>query len=82
MTTKLRKPVHRESIATIRDGSKVRPVVASLLPGDVISLRPKGTRRAEFLSIATAWQYAVTLRVRKEQADKAALRKAKRRGLL
>lgn len=82
MTTKLRRPVHRESVATIRDGSKIRPVVVSLLPGDVISLRPKGTRRPEFLAVTTAWHYAVTLRVRKEQAERAAARKAKRRGRL
>ena len=75
MTTKLRKPVHRESQLTIRDGSKVRAVIVSLMPGDVICLRPKGTRRAELLAVDTAWRYAVTLRVRAEVAARKSKRK-------
>ena len=78
MTTKLRKPVHRESIDTIRDGSKVRPIIVSLLPGDVITLRPKGTQRTELIAVATVWGYAVKLRVLAERSKKAAERAARK----
>lgn len=82
MTTKLRKPVHRETEAMVRDGSKLRTVIVSLLPGDVISLRPKGTRRAELIAATTVWSYALRLRVAAQQAEKRAKRtgtvKAKR----
>lgn len=74
MTTKLHKPVHRETEATVRDGSKARPIIVSLLPGDVISLRPKGTQRAELIAAATVWMYALRLRVAAQQAEKRAKR--------
>lgn len=78
MATPLRKPVHRETVATVRDGSKLRQIIASLLPGDVLSLRPKGTRRPEVIALSTVWAYAVKLRVMAERAEKQAKRAAKR----
>lgn len=83
MTTKLHKPVHRETEATIRDGSRVRTLVASLLPGDVIATRPKGTRRVEYIAITAVWSHSVRLRVAAQQAEKRAKRAGKvKRGML
>ena len=58
MTTKLTKPVHRESATMIRDKSKRRALICSMLPGDVIELRPKGTRQRYTMSIESAYIYA------------------------
>jgi hypothetical protein len=84
MTTKLHKPVHRETEATIRDGSKQRTVIVSLLPGDVLSLRPKGTQRAELIAVSTVWMYALRLRVAAQQAEKLVRRRGGlvKRGML
>jgi len=81
MTTKLRRPVHRETEATVRDGSKQRSIIVSLLPGDVISLRPKGTRRAELIAVSTVWVHALRLRMLAERTQKQQRRLANR-GLL
>lgn len=78
MTTRLLKPVFRECEATVREGSKHRPLIAGLTPGDVITIRPKGTRRAELLPVWVAYHYAVRMRVANEKAEKAAQRKARR----
>jgi hypothetical protein len=79
MATKLHKPVFRESTAFVRERG-LRPLIVGFLPGNVIAIRPKGMRTTELLPMSVAWQYAVTLRVRNERLEKAAARKAKRRG--
>jgi hypothetical protein len=60
----------------VRDGSKFRTIVVSLLPGDVIGLRPKGTRRMEVIAASTVWGYALRLRVAAEVAAKRTARRA------
>lgn len=78
MTTKLLKPVFRECVdTTIREGSRHRALIAGLTPGDVITIRPKGTRRAELLPIAHCYHVAVRLRVANELAEKRAKRKSR-----
>lgn len=42
MATKLIKPVSRETLSI--EGRKKRPIVVTLVPGDVISFRVKGSR--------------------------------------
>lgn len=71
MTTRLLKPVFRECTgASVREGSKHRALIAGLTPGDVITIRPKGTRRAEVLPVSFAYSVAVKLRVANEKAEK------------
>ena len=75
--TDLRKPVTRRTDTTIRDAGKSRRMVITLYTGDTLGLRPEKTRREEFISLTTIYEYAIKLRVRKERADKKA-KKGKR----
>lgn len=75
--TDLTKPVRRRTDSTIRDAGKPRRIVTTLYPGDTLGLRPEKTRREEFISLTTVYEYAIKLRVRKEQAERRA-RKGKR----
>lgn len=78
MATQLRKAVYRESRAVVRDRSKFRPLIAGLVPGDVVTLRMKGCRQVEAVPFDTLYYYAVRLRVTAERAARAAARKARR----
>ena len=78
MAAKPQRQAHRESTDVIRDGSKTRTIMVSLVSGDVITLRPKGTRRTELIAVATVWAYAVKLRVIAERFKKAAERAARK----
>jgi hypothetical protein len=57
-----------------------RHIVATLGPGDIVTLRPKGTRQEETVSLSWLYDQAVIRRVQYEKAKKAAERKAKREG--
>ena len=49
---KLTKTITRElEFVTVRDKGKYRSVVIELLPGDLISFRPKGCRRKTEISL-------------------------------
>jgi hypothetical protein len=79
MTTALRKPVSRVTESAVRDrGRKFRPIVVSLLPGDVIALRLKGTRYSAEIAISSVWYEAITRKALAEKKIKAAARKARR----
>jgi hypothetical protein len=81
MTTKLRKPVIRETESSVRDrGSRFRPLVVALLPGDVIRLRLKGTRFGCEIAVSAVWYEAMTRKAIAEAKLKKAARKAKREG--
>ena len=71
--TPLKKSVKRRTIAPHRG----RRLVVTLMPGDVIGLRPERTRREEFYSLAALYDLAVKTRVLSERAAKAA-RKGRR----
>lgn len=75
MTTPLKKAVRRRTEAPHRG----RRLVVSLLPGDVIGLRPERTRREEFVSLAAIYDFAVKARVLSERAAKMAARKGRRK---
>jgi len=70
------RPVRRVSLIPHRG----RLLVATLGPGDVLTLRPKGRRAAEVLSLGWCYDQAVIRRVMSEKAAKKAARKAKREG--
>ena len=49
---KLTKTITRElEFVSVRDKGKYRPVVIELLPGDLVSFRPKGCRRKTEISL-------------------------------
>jgi len=71
--TALRRPVTRETQATIRDRGRVRSLVVTLEPAG-ISLRGKGCRTSYLLPYQSAWLRAVTLEVDRERAERKARR--------
>lgn len=76
--TPLRKEVARLATnATVRSGGKQRLVVITLLPGDVIELRPLGCRERRTLTIDHAWTHAGKLKARAAVAARKAARKNK-----
>ncbi len=79
--TKLNKPVTRSSETVIRDGGKLRQLVVTLYPGDVLGLRPAGTRRKreEQISLAACYSLAVKQRVAAELREKKQQKKGRRR---
>lgn len=79
--TPIRKAVFRESSATIRERGRSRAIVVGIMPGDVLELRLKGTRRRYLLGITSAFYQAVRLHAEHEKRERAARRKAKRAGL-
>ena len=76
MTT-LSKPVKRLTASSIRDRGHNKRLVAILYPSGILGLRPERTRREEFIPLSIAYELAIRLRVRSEQAEK---RKKKARG--
>jgi hypothetical protein len=74
MTTPSTKPTTRETSAYVRDGSKLKPLIATV-HGSLLILRPKGTRRPEVIDLSAAWQGAVKARVTLERAERKAARR-------
>ena len=75
--TDLTKRVKRRTIGRVRGG---RRIVVSLLPGDVLAFREERTRKDYLLSISGAYVYAVQLEVERRKRERAAERKANRKG--
>lgn len=65
------RKITRETRSTIFECGKVRTMILEWERG-LVSVRPKGTRRREYIDIAGCWQRAVKARVWEEK------RKAKR----
>jgi precorrin-3B methylase len=74
--TPISRAVRRVSLIPHRG----RLLVVGLGPGDIITLRPKGRRAEETVSLGWLYDQAVIRRVQYEKAQKAAARKAKREG--
>jgi hypothetical protein len=64
--TELLKPVYRVTVGAL-DGSfgpdRGRRLVAGFAPGDLIEIRPQGTRRTERVSLLDVYRYAVRCRI-------------------
>lgn len=76
MTT-LNKPVARvtqDSYGTLKF-SDPRPIVCSMLVGDVLEFREKGKRGRWSIPIDAAFRFAVTCQAEKERRDKGAGKK-------
>jgi hypothetical protein len=77
--TALSKPVHRATRGAYRTAyAKPRRVVASFLPGDLLSFRELGRRTRWQLPIDVAFRYAIQLAARTAAAEKRAQRKRSR----
>lgn len=77
MTTPLDKPVSRLSYAMKRSAGKLRRVVVTLAPGDIIVFRDQGTRRELVLSIEGAYTYAAKCKADQLKRERRERRKAK-----
>ena len=81
MTTKLNKPVSRMTDAMVRSTGKkkLRRLVATLMPtaaGDLILLRPEGTRESIPINILDVWSMAMKQKARRLIEERKAKRKA------
>lgn len=74
MATQLNKPVSRVTREAYRvlyaGANRAKPVVVTILPGDVLEFREKGGRHRWLLAIDTAFKYAVRLHALKEAGEK------------
>ena len=77
MTTQLKKAVHRETETTVRDKGARRELVLSLLPGDLIGVRLKGTRTTYTIDSVAAYHFAVKIQVAYDKRMKAKAKKEK-----
>lgn len=80
MTTQLKKSVKRKTNGHIRNGGRPRQLIVTLYTSDVIGIREQGRRQEEFISIESAYFYAIRNRMAVERMDKAKAKKAKRGG--
>ncbi len=74
MTTPLKKPVHRESAATIREAGKLRQIIISMEPPHLLGFRAKGCRKTYYLTAQACYMLAVKADV----LSKSKQRKSKR----
>lgn len=71
MAMEIKKPVSRrtrQAYSTLY--VKARPVVVTILPGDVLEFREHGRRQRWVLAIDTAFKYAVRLKAFQDGAQK------------
>ncbi len=59
---------------------KGRRLIITLERGDVITIRPEGTRRTETLSLFDVYEMAVVGRANREHREKALHKKLKKKG--
>lgn len=78
MTTPLRKAIYRETETHVRDRSKRRLLIAGLEPGDVISIRLKGTRKVYAVNVETVYHLAARLEGQRQLLEKSQARKLKK----
>jgi len=77
--THLPKPVRRTTLGALSYGfgsDTGRKLVATLSNGDVLILRPAGTRREETISLFDVYRYAITCRVNAQRMEKLRAKKA------
>jgi hypothetical protein len=77
--TKITKPVRRETLGTVYEQGKHRPVIVSIEPPNVIGFRLKGTRRTYRLTTDALYLNAVQAHVAAEKREQMKARRANRR---
>jgi hypothetical protein len=76
MTT-LRRALKRETSATVFERSKRRPLIISIEPGGIISLRLKGNHKSYSLDLESLYDLAVKKSLAAERAAKKKARRLK-----
>ncbi len=79
--TKLTKPVHRMGNGKLGPAygpDKDRRIAVTLLPGDMIELRPERTQRPERIALIDVYRYALRCRANVEYLAKARIAKDKK----
>ncbi|MHA2279686.1 MAG: hypothetical protein ACXAC5_02165 [Promethearchaeota archaeon] len=76
--TKVKKPVRRETHGGVFSQGKLRPVIVSVEPPNVIGFRLKGTRRTYYLTAEGCYLKAVQAAIAAEKREKAKARKEKK----
>ena len=76
--TALKRPVRRETAASIRDAGRLLPIIVEIHPTYML-LRQKGCRRKYLLSYQTAYLQAVRQAVEQERREAKAKRQGKPR---
>ena len=74
----VRRPVRRESLGTVFERGKRRPVVVSIEPPNLLGFRLKGTRRTYYLTAEAGYLMAIKAVLRAQAAEKKAQRKTRR----
>ena len=74
MTT-LKNPVSRETAGLVREAGKVRPVITTLKPPNLIGFRAKGCRKTYWLTTDACYSMAV----KAELADQKRKKKKQKR---
>lgn len=80
--TSLAKPCRRVTRGALdhRYGpDKGRLLVAELAPGDLLTLRPHGTRRPETVSLFDVYAWAIRCRVNRERSERLRARTERRK---
>lgn len=76
MTTQLTKKVSRKSGVAQFSRGKLRRVIVTLYPNDVIGFRLEKTSKEELLPLGAAYVYAARLRVANEKRQREMAKKA------
>ena len=76
--TDLRKPVSRVTDTSVRFRGQLRRLVVTLLPGDVIELRPQGCRQRYVLPLDHVYSLAVKAAARALVEERKKNRKTRR----
>jgi hypothetical protein len=69
--TKVKKPVYRETVGGILERGKVRPVIVSVEPPNIIGFRLKGMRTTYHLTAEGCFLQAVKAKVSADKREKA-----------
>jgi len=81
--TSLTKPCRRVTRGALdlhHGKDRGRRLVAELAPGDLLTLRPLGTRRPETVSLFDVYAWAIRCRINRAHLEKARAVKARKAG--
>jgi hypothetical protein len=68
--TRTTKPVTRETTARVREVGQMRPVVITIEPSGIVTLRAKGTRQSYSLPVDALYDLAVKKAVEAERRQR------------
>lgn len=79
MPTKCTRPIYRETFGGILERGKIRPVIVSVEPPNVIGFRLKGMRTTYYLTAEGCFMQAVKAKVAGDKREKAKAKKARKK---